>query len=132
MATFHQDYRRRATAGWITDCRDSPLDSEDFADAYIGRRAAEWIANVPDDFPWHYFVSFVGPHDPFDPPSEYGDRYRDAAMPPAIERLPSLASPSGSKNAPHTSRATKSPKPAANTAPPPNSLTTRSARSSTR
>ena len=61
---------------------------EDFEDAYIGRRAAEWIATVPDDFPWHYFVSFVGPHDPFDPPSEYGDRYRDAAMPPAIRRLP--------------------------------------------
>ena len=84
LATFHEDYRRRAAAGWITDCRDSPLDSADFEDAYIGRRAAEWIANVPDDFPWHYFVSFVGPHDPFDPPTEYGDRYRDAAMPPAI------------------------------------------------
>ena len=64
LAAFHQDYRQRAAAGWITDCRDSPLDSADFEDAYIGRRAAEWIANVPDDFPWHYFVSFVGPHDP--------------------------------------------------------------------
>ena len=84
LATFHQDYRRRAAAGWFTDCRDSLLDSADFSDAYIGRRAAEWIAHVPDDFPWHYFVSFVGPHDPFDPPTEYGDRYRDAAMPPAI------------------------------------------------
>ncbi|MEE3259484.1 MAG: sulfatase-like hydrolase/transferase, partial [Candidatus Latescibacterota bacterium] len=58
--------------------------TEDFEDTYIGRRAAEWIEHVPDDFPWHYFVSFVGPHDPFDPPSEYGDRYRDKAMPPAI------------------------------------------------
>ena len=65
LATFHQDYRRRRAVDWITDCRDSPLDSEDFEDAYIGCRAAEWIAKVPDDFPWHYFVSFVGPHDPF-------------------------------------------------------------------
>ena len=131
LATFHQDYRQRAAAGWSTDCRDSPLDSADFEDAYIGRRAAEWIAHVPDDFPWHYFVSFVGPHDPFDPPIEYGDRYRDATMPPAIDD--SLAGkPSGSKNAPQTSRPTKSPKPAANTALPSNSSTTRSARSSTR
>ena len=84
LATFHQDYRQRAATSWITDCRDSPLASADFEDAYIGRRAAEWIAHVPDDFPWHYFVSFVGPHDPFDPPTEYGDRYRDTAMPPAI------------------------------------------------
>jgi choline-sulfatase len=43
---------------------------------------------VPDDYPWHYFVSFVGPHNPFDPPGEYAERYRGAEMPPAIE--PSL------------------------------------------
>ena len=30
------------------------------------------------------FVSFVGPHDPFDPPTEYGNKYRNAEMPPAI------------------------------------------------
>ena len=24
------------------------------------------------------------PHDPFDPPAEYGEKYRDAAMPPAV------------------------------------------------
>ena len=39
--------------------------------ATSGLRAAEWIRNIPDDFPWHDFVSFVGPHDPFDPPKEY-------------------------------------------------------------
>jgi len=44
----------------------------------------EWIEKVPDDFPWHFFVSFVGPHDPFDPPSAYGDRYRNAEVPNAI------------------------------------------------
>ena len=50
---------------------------------YIGQRSVEWIENIPGDFPWHLFVSFVGPHDPFDPPTEYGEKYRDAEMPPA-------------------------------------------------
>ena len=84
LQTFHEDYMQRSATGWITDCRDSPLASEDFEDSYIGRRAVEWIENAPNDFPWHYFVSFVGPHDPYDPPTEYGERYRGAAMPPAI------------------------------------------------
>ena len=82
LQTFHEDYTQRSAIGWIADCRDSPLASEDFEDSYIGRRAVEWIENAPDDFPWHYFVSFVGPHDPYDPPAEYGERYRGAAMPP--------------------------------------------------
>ncbi|MFC1737211.1 sulfatase [Candidatus Hydrogenedentota bacterium] len=82
---FHEDYVERKRNGWVKNAsHDSPLPAEDFEDAYIGSRAAKWIENVPDDFPWHYFVSFVGPHDPFDPPTEYADRYRDAEMPRAI------------------------------------------------
>ena len=84
LEKFHQDYRQRNADGWIADCRDSVLDTADFADSYIDRRAAEFIDTAPDDFPWHYFVSFVGPHDPFDPPAAYGARYRDAPVPPAI------------------------------------------------
>jgi len=85
LQRFHEDYQFRRSRKWIKDAsHDSVLPADAFEDAWIGRRAAEWIANVPDDFPWHYFVSFVGPHDPFDPPTEYADRYRDAEMPPAI------------------------------------------------
>jgi choline-sulfatase len=84
LQNFHADYQQRSATSFVTDCRDSVLATEDFEDAYIGRRAAEWIEAVSEDFPWHYFVSFVGPHDPFDPPTEYGERYRDAPVPPAI------------------------------------------------
>ena len=82
---FRADYAARGARGWIRDAsHDSVLPAEAFEDAYIGRRAAEWIDTVPDDYPWHLFVSFVGPHDPFDPPKAYADRYRDAEMPPAV------------------------------------------------
>lgn len=99
LEQFHEDYKRRASLSrgdnasgnspgarsWIKDASyDSVLPTEAYEDCYIGRRAAEWIDNIPDDFPWHMFVSFVGPHDPFDPPKEYADRYRDAEMPAPI------------------------------------------------
>lgn len=84
LETFFQDYEKRRKVGYVNAMWDSALPTDAFEDAYIGRRAAEWIASARDDFPWHYFVSFVGPHDPFDPPAEYADRYRKAEMPAAI------------------------------------------------
>jgi len=89
LAAFYEDYRRRRARGWIRDAaQDSVLPAQAYEDAYIGRRAAEWIRWVPDDFPWHFMVSFVGPHDPFDPPREYADRCRHAQMPEAIPSTP--------------------------------------------
>ena len=87
LETFCNDYRERAQKGGILGAsHDSVLPAEDFEDCYIGRRAAHWIENIADDFPWHLFVSFVGPHDPFDPPREYAEHYRDAEMPDAIPK----------------------------------------------
>jgi choline-sulfatase len=82
---FRADYQSRARNGWIRNSlHDSVLPADAYEDAYVGRRAVEWLQSVPDDFPWHFFVSFVGPHDPFDPPTEYATTYRNAEMPPAI------------------------------------------------
>jgi choline-sulfatase len=86
LQRFYEDYCARKERGWILDAsHDSVLPTDAFEDAYIGRRAAQWLAQVPDDFPWYYFVSFVGPHDPFDPPTEYADHYGNADVPPAIQ-----------------------------------------------
>ena len=84
LQVFYDDYSERRGKGYEVTAHDSVLPTEAFEDCYIGRRAAEWIENVADDFPWHMFVSFVGPHNPFDPPTEYADRYRDAEMPPPV------------------------------------------------
>jgi len=86
LQRFHDDYRARKARGWVLGAaHDSVLPADAFEDAYIGRRASEWIRWVPDDFPWYYFVSFVGPHLPFDPPTEYAERYRHAEMPEPIQ-----------------------------------------------
>lgn len=84
--TFRDDYVRRSQNGWIRDVsHDSPLPAEAWEDMFIGRKSVEWIETVDESFPWHLCVQFVGPHDPFDPPSDYASLFRDMPMPPAIE-----------------------------------------------
>ena len=83
---FQQDYAERQGQGWIRGMsHDSVLPEDAFHDSYIGQQSVNWIEQVNADFPWHLFVSFVGPHDPFDPPTTYAERTRDAAVPAAIE-----------------------------------------------
>ncbi len=82
---FQTDYAQRQANGWIQNAsHDSVLPEAAFHDVYIGQKTVQWIEDVNADFAWHLFVSFVGPHDPFDPPTSYADRYRNAEMPPAI------------------------------------------------
>ena len=82
---FRQDYASRRARGWIVGASyDSVLPEEDYHDAYIGRWAVDWLERVSDEYPWYYFASFVGPHDPFDPPMEYAARYRGAEMPEPV------------------------------------------------
>jgi choline-sulfatase len=64
---------------------DSILEAEDFEDVYIGRKAVEWINDIDNDYPWHLFVSFVGPHFPYDPPTSYADIYRNHKVPAPIK-----------------------------------------------
>ena len=86
---FIDDYaRRRANGECERAAWDSVLDPEDFEDAFIGRRAVEWIRSRDDEFPWHLFVSFVGPHNPFDPPTEYAEHFRTREMPEPIPADP--------------------------------------------
>jgi len=84
LDAFHQDYQKRIETGWARSNWDSVLAAEDFEDAFIGRRATEWIRDVPETHPWMMFVNFVGPHSPFDPPTEYADRYRNVEMPAVV------------------------------------------------
>ncbi len=82
---FRDDYEQRAANGHLwRAAHDSILPAHAFEDTYIGQRAVKWLREIPDDFPWHYFVSFVGPHNPFDPPTEFAEHFRHAAMPEAI------------------------------------------------
>lgn len=62
-----------------------PLDA--YEDVFIGEYACRFLESVSTETPWHYYVSFVGPHSPWDAPREYLDLYQGAEMPEAI-RVP--------------------------------------------
>jgi arylsulfatase len=83
----------RAAAGqslppWTVD--PSPLPAADYIDAWTGDRAVRWIENRRSDQPFFLWVGFPGPHDPWDAPAEYVDRYRDAEIPLDSTRRPEL------------------------------------------
>ncbi len=80
LQAFHEDYKTRD----FLACHDSVLPADAFEDIFIGRRSAQWLREMPQDYPFHLFVSFVGPHDPFDPPTQYAELYRERKLPGRI------------------------------------------------
>lgn len=85
LETFRSDYESRRIAGGLHQAdHDSVLATEDHEDAFIGRTTCSWIRTIPTDRPWYLLASFVGPHDPFDPPAEYAAKYRDKQVPAPI------------------------------------------------
>ena len=85
LEAYSEDYFKRRDNGWyFGGATDSILPTELHQDVFIADLAVERLGSMPDDFPWHLQVSFQTPHDPFDPPAEYGERYRNRAMPTAL------------------------------------------------
>lgn len=85
LGDFVDDYRGRF-AGWsYWNASPSPLPADHFHDSYIGRKACEFLERTTAESPWHLFVSFVGPHDPWDAPVEYAEAYRPDAFPASIQ-----------------------------------------------
>jgi choline-sulfatase len=83
LNAFTEDYRYRATVHEHY-AEPSVLPCEDFEDAWIGDTACDYLRDLPQDAPWFTFVSFVGPHNPWDAPREYLDKYADVEMPAPI------------------------------------------------
>ena len=75
---FFDDYERRRPV-WSSG--DSVLPLHAYHDDFVGRNACRFLETVSAETPWHYFVSFVGPHNPWDAPKEYSSRYRPEDMP---------------------------------------------------
>ena len=67
---------------WVA--RPSVLPFEDYADVYVGQRAKEYLAGYDRDQPWFCWVSFGGPHEPWDAPEPHHSRYRPEDMPDPV------------------------------------------------
>ncbi|MCZ6681143.1 MAG: sulfatase-like hydrolase/transferase [Candidatus Poribacteria bacterium] len=66
--------------------RPSVLGLENYADVYVGQQAKAYLRDYDRPQPWFCWVSFGGPHEPWDTPEPYASMYDTAAMPPAIPR----------------------------------------------
>ena len=68
--------------------RPSVLPLEEYADVYVGQRAKRYLESYDRDQPWFCWVSFGGPHEPWDAPEPYAGMYEPQAMPAPVPRPP--------------------------------------------
>ncbi len=78
---FQDDYAERFS-NKPNVVRPSPLGAELYYDAFVGQQACEYLRSYDRDQPWFCWVSFPGPHEPWDTPEPYASRYDPADMPP--------------------------------------------------
>ena len=84
---YKQDYQDRfRTKPHIV--RPSPNGLEYDADVYVGQQAKKYLQTYIHDKPWFCWVSFGGPHEPWDTPEPYASMYDPKEMPPPIPRQP--------------------------------------------
>lgn len=77
---YRADYADRfATKPHVV--RPTVLPDEEYADAYVGRRAREYLADYDRGQPWMCWVSFGGPHEPWDTPASWAKKFDPADMP---------------------------------------------------
>ena len=61
--------------------RPSVLPLEEYADVYVGQKAKQYLSTYDHNQPWFCWVTFGGPHEPWDAPEPYASMYDPAAMP---------------------------------------------------
>jgi arylsulfatase len=101
--TYRQDMRGRIESDLII-ARPTTLPSELYYDHYVGRKAREHIAGMPSGEPWFCWVSFGGPHEPWDAPEPYASMYKPAEMPPPRPPMDHSSSPRGTMELLYASR----------------------------
>lgn len=85
LDAYREDYAERF-ANKPHVARPSTLPLEDYADVYVGQRAKRYLESYGRDQPWFCWVSFGGPHEPWDAPEPYASLYRPEDMPPPVPR----------------------------------------------
>ena len=81
---YRQDIEERLrTKPWVA--RPSPLPLELYPDVYVGQQAAAYLRGYDGDRPWFCWISFAGPHEPWDAPEPYASAYDPAAMPEPVQ-----------------------------------------------
>jgi choline-sulfatase len=81
-ARYHQ---RHDNATGKLSTKPSALPTEACTDDYCGMRSVDLLRSAEPNKPWCMWVSFPGPHEPFDPPEEFQRRYRSVTFPGPVD-----------------------------------------------
>ncbi|MCY4403156.1 MAG: sulfatase-like hydrolase/transferase [Candidatus Poribacteria bacterium] len=82
---YREDYQERfKTKSHLV--RPTPLGLENDADVYVGQQAKKYLQNYNRQEPWFCWVSFGGPHEPWDCPEPYASMYNQNEMPKPVNR----------------------------------------------
>ncbi len=99
LETFREDYRRRGRINSLEATWPSPLPEGETLDDFVGRTAEAYLADYDRPEPFCTFVGFGGPHEPWDPPVSWAERYATAETPAPLPR------PTGTADLPPAARA---------------------------
>ena len=94
LESYREDFRERF-ANKPHVARPSVLPLEDYADVYVGQRTKEYLEAYDRDEPWFCWMSFGGPHEPWDAPEPYASMYDPEAMPAPVPRPDEPPRPQG-------------------------------------
>jgi arylsulfatase len=83
---FKDDLKRRH-AGRLLSTDPSPLGADYHYDTYVGQAATAYLNEYRREQPWFCWVSFGGPHEPWDAPEPYASLFDPAAMPAPRARI---------------------------------------------
>lgn len=86
-----EEYRRCCWDKSLGRLFPFPGPDEEQPDAWVGRKACEFIDGYDSDQPFFGWVSFSGPHYPIDPPKSYCDRVDPSKFEPLHKRDGELA-----------------------------------------
>jgi len=85
LEVFRKDIKERVGKN-KTLVRPSPLPLAEYYDVYVGQQARNYLHNYKRPQPWFCWVSFAGPHEPWDTPEPYASIYRPDDMPEPVKR----------------------------------------------
>ncbi len=83
LEKYIEDYRGRFSSKPHM-VRPSVLPLEEYADVYVAGQAVRFLEEHGGEDPWFCWLSFGGPHEPWDTPEPYASMYDPASMPPPI------------------------------------------------
>ena len=86
LEAYRADLKRRYRHGCAHHSWPSVLPAHLYPDVWLANRAIERLQRQPDQQPWLLWLSFVGPHEPFDVPAPWRGRHTPDRLPPPQPR----------------------------------------------